>query len=818
MASWKLLTDEEARGTWDRSLMRFDDCSPFQSYSWGEYRRALGWKPYHWAAFNEQGDVIAMMQGVVRRYPLGVGLVWSEGGPIGDLSVCDTNLQEAMKQTTGLKRIYCRFRCDRARHVHDALRLGAQGWSAPWSPLTSNYSMSLDLTQDEDRLLAACDQNWRRNLRRSKECNLRIREWQDPSVDEVLSVYVAMQDLKGLEEQHSREEIEQLLKNLKQQIILYRCDDEQGELVSLLGCVVVGNRACALFWATTERGRKIHASYAIFWALVQHCKNIGVISYDLAGIDPVRNPGVYRFKKATGATPIEYLGEWDWASKPWLRWFGNWAIARRRRIKQAESALKKSSVATASSQSESSSESLPRPKLADPRLHTALRIMKSSSDRFRLRRLATVLLFPILALSSGCIRNYAVTNDCTFAAHSPSVTSSMPEGMGVNIHFIDPQPGEMKMIADAGFRWVRMDFKWDATERERGSYDFSAYDRLMAALQPYNIRALFILDYGNPLYDDGAPPRSDTSREAFARWAVAAAKHFAGRGVIWEVYNEPNHSLFWPPRPNVREYIKLALAVGRAFNANVSNEKLVGPATSGIDFPFLEACFKAGLLDYWSAVTVHPYLRSDPELVASDYCRLRQMISQYRTPTSRDSDRVIPIISGEWGYSSVWRGMSEEKQGAMFARQTLTNVANGIPISIWYDWRDDGIEPSEPEHHFGLVRNADESSRDQTHEPKPAYLATVTLSGVFDGYKFERRVPVGNDNDYVLVFARANDIRLAAWTTSTIQHRIVIPLDPGEFITTKHTGERAGSVSAGPQGLAIDVSASPIYLTSRDQQ
>src|SRR5262245_43256190 len=74
------------------------------------------------------------------------------------------------------------------------------------------------------------------------------------------------------------------------------------------------------------------------------------------------------------------------------------------------------------------------------------------------------------------------------------------ESFGVNIHFTEPQPGELQLIAEAGFRWVRTDLKWDATERERGRYDFSAYDRLMNALEPLGLRALFILDYGNPLY------------------------------------------------------------------------------------------------------------------------------------------------------------------------------------------------------------------------------------------------------------------------------------------------------------------------------
>src|SRR2546430_11268832 len=51
---------------------------------------------------------------------------------------------------------------------------------------------------------------------------------------------------------------------------------------------------------------------------------------------------------------------------------------------------------------------------------------------------------------------------------------------------------DLKMIADAGFRWVRMDFVWADTEHERGRYDFSAYDRLMQSLDQFKLHALFI--------------------------------------------------------------------------------------------------------------------------------------------------------------------------------------------------------------------------------------------------------------------------------------------------------------------------------------
>jgi len=433
-------------------------------------------------------------------------------------------------------------------------------------------------------------------------------------------------------------------------------------------------------------------------------------------------------------------------------------------------------------------------------------------------RLALILLTLFLSLSISADRT---SNNCPGAWSPASNPQPLESGLGVNIHFTDPQPGEIKMIAAAGFRWVRMDFVWQETEKARGHYDFSAYDRLLTSLQPFDIGALLILDYGNPLYDNGASPRTDNTRRAFADWAAAAARHFAGRRVIWETFNEPNNKMFWRPQPDVTEYVALALAVGRAFRASAPNEKLIGPAT-GIDFPFLEACFKAGLLDYWTAVSVHPYRQSGPEQAANDYCRLRKMIERYRTRGGSDglsstnlslSYGEIPIISGEWGYSSVWRGLSDEKQGPMLAREMLTNLANDIPISIWYDWRDDGGDPNEAEHHFGLVRNAFQDGRDQVFEPKPAYLAAKTLSKSFDGYAYQRRLSVGSDSDYVLVFAKGDELRIAAWTTSASTRRVVIPVKEGNFRITKHNGDLAGSISSGPQGLELTISSAPIYLT-----
>ena len=423
---------------------------------------------------------------------------------------------------------------------------------------------------------------------------------------------------------------------------------------------------------------------------------------------------------------------------------------------------------------------------------------------------AAHLLLLLCLLSLSCTHRAA--ERCADSWQPQPQSQKVPRGFGVNIHFTDPEPGEIKMIADAGFRWVRMDFKWDLTEPERGRYDFSPYERLTKALDEQGIRALFILDYGNPLYDNGAPPRSEAARQAFARWAVAVAKHFSGRGIIWELYNEPNHQLFWPPKPNVNEYIALAHVVGRAWKAEVPGEMLIGPATSGIDSDFLEACFKGGLLDYWDGVSVHPYRQTNPESVADEYCVLRQTIARYRpSPTSRE----MPIVSGEWGYSSVWRGMNEQIQGELLARQFLTNIANGIPISIWYDWRDDGPDPREPEHHFGLVRHRHFPARTPLYDPKPAYHAARTLNTFLKDYTFERRINVGSDSDYVLLFRSGGDYRIAAWTSSPVTHRVTLPGVTGAFKATAFTGEATREPISSAQGVTAEISSAPIYLTAR---
>jgi len=380
---------------------------------------------------------------------------------------------------------------------------------------------------------------------------------------------------------------------------------------------------------------------------------------------------------------------------------------------------------------------------------------------------------------------------------------TIPLQFGVNIHFVEPREKEIDMIAAAGFRFIRMDFVWGRVERKRGEYDFSGYDRLVSSLARRKIRPLFILDYGNRHYDKGLAPYTKEGREAFCKFAAAAARRFAGKGILWEIWNEPNLDKFWKPKANVEDYTALALDVCRAMRKADPKCRIVAPATSGIPLKFIEKFFQSGILKWLDGVTVHPYRGKAPETVTPEYEKLRELVDKYAPPEKKG----MPILSGEWGYSLVHFRRSPnpaEKQASYLARQLLINLMNDVRLSIWYDWHDDGPDPKEYEHNFGTVTH--------TYELKPAYLAARTLLHTLSGLNFVRRIPQESPSDYALLFSDGNKQVIAAWTTRQ-PHSISLPVKTERVEMVSMTGDTPETETKEGR-LEIEISGNPQYIVS----
>lgn len=380
-----------------------------------------------------------------------------------------------------------------------------------------------------------------------------------------------------------------------------------------------------------------------------------------------------------------------------------------------------------------------------------------------------------------------------FAQSSGLPEQTIPKFLGVSTHFRNPNQDEVEMLAGAGFGVVRRDISWATVEKTRGVYDFTLHDVLLSAFEAKGIRMLFILDYGNPLYSNGLSPHTPEDREAFAAYAGAAAAHYKGHGVIWEIWNEPNGA-FWKPEPNATDYVSLAKAASISIKAADPNAVVIGPALSRMDYSFLEKCFSLGLLECVDAVSIHPYASSNPETVIAAYQRVSNLIRRYAP-----KDKQVPIVCSEWGYNSM--DYTEEQQAQYLVREFMSNLLAGVRLSIWYDWRDDGSDPKNREHHFGIVY--------PDLKPKPSYAAMQTLSRELDGCKFVSRLG-SKDDEYILLFNGPHGYRLAAWTTGA-ERNSTIAVDAQAVTLVTMGGENSAVKTEGGK-LKLKLSQSPVYV------
>ena len=325
------------------------------------------------------------------------------------------------------------------------------------------------------------------------------------------------------------------------------------------------------------------------------------------------------------------------------------------------------------------------------------------------------------------------------------------QGFGVNIHFTEPGPGEIDLLRASGVDYIRTDFNWELTEKAAGKYDFSIYDRLVGQLKVAHIRPVFVLDYGNKLYENGAP-KSVKAQDAYAAWAGEVTSHFRGEEIVWEIWNEPNVDHFWRPRADSVSYATLALKAAKAMRKADPNCRILAPGTSNIDLPFLRRVLTTELLGLIDGVSVHPYRASGPETVVREYEQIKEIILN-RAPPGRED---LPIVCSEWGYSTApSTEINEDRQAMYLSKIWLLSAAAGSPVSIYYDWKDDGTNPKSIDHHFGIVKS--------NLALKPSFDAARLVTKAFKGCTYFKRMQKRDPLDWVIIGVGEGKMVRAMW-------------------------------------------------------
>ncbi len=174
------------------------------------------------------------------------------------------------------------------------------------------------------------------------------------------------------------------------------------------------------------------------------------------------------------------------------------------------------------------------------------------------------------------------------------------------------------------------------------------------------------------------------------------------------------------------------------------------------------------------------------------------------------TNQQIDVMCGESGYATTW--VDESTQGKYLARLFLFDVMSGVPLTIWYDWHDDGLDPLDQEQHFGIVRHDYLSGAAQVYDPKPAYDAAMTYSHELEGFRFKERVKTELGNDFILSFAKDATQCLVAWTSSTTSHEVKIRTPDGIYTATSYDGKRQMEVATSGGIITLKIDVAPQYF------
>lgn len=408
----------------------------------------------------------------------------------------------------------------------------------------------------------------------------------------------------------------------------------------------------------------------------------------------------------------------------------------------------------------------------------------------------------VTASRSGTVLGTATTTLARLDPPGAAAPGGSPFGVSAHYSFPGVTADSIPLLAQAGLTNERDEMMWGSVERTKGQYDFP-YDAYRDQLAGNGVAPLVILDYGNPNYDGGQAPTSAEGIAAFAKYADALVGHNGGKVAAYEIWNEWNIGFGGTPR-TPESYFALQKAVYETVKADHPDVTLVAPTLAGTDMQWLEQWMKLGGLRYTDAVSLHPYMYPQaPEGLAPVLAQLQDLIKRYGGGASKP----VWITEQGWPTGTNVTAGSENAQAADLVRSGLLAVAGGAARYFSYDFVDDGTDPGNLEHNFGLLHSPADPLGAYT--PKPAYAAYAALTRQLNGATFGREEAVGA-GVHDLVFARGNAQVRALWSPNPTS----VTLHTGtKLVVTDLYGNARTYSPDGRGAITLALTGDPLYVT-----
>ncbi len=305
---------------WHGLLAQFADANLHQTwgFAWEIGRR----RSLRTLRLHRRGHLVALAIARVRTYPVRFATVYM--GPLWRRNGLRSDVEDFRQAVRALRNEFvCRLGIN--------LRLSPYAWSEDGSELAGilkeegfwriggrsvRTKLIMDLTPPADALMSGMGQHWRRNLRKAQRNELTVAEGAGPEFfSEFRSIFHGYLRHKGLRDESRLDRFyraqEQLPDGMKMRVLLCR---EGANTCAGLVYSCINDNAFFLHGAVSTEGLESRGSYLLQWEAIRQCKADGAKSYDLDCVDPVGNPGSFRYKNDLAGAHgrmVHSLGRFD---------------------------------------------------------------------------------------------------------------------------------------------------------------------------------------------------------------------------------------------------------------------------------------------------------------------------------------------------------------------------------------------------------------------------------------------------------------------------------------------------------------------------
>jgi len=308
---------------WSELLREFGDANLYQT--WGYQAVRTGAASVSHVLVKQESKVVAAVQARLVRVPLlGPRMAYILWGPLWKRrdAPCDPKvLRQALRairaEYVDRRKLSVRIVPRLFEGEDDACgRILLEEGFELQRHLKSHKTILMDISPPLEELNRGLHQKWRNCLNRARKQDIQIIEGEDDALFAAFHpIYDEMRKRKKFDSSTDLGEHRRVQNALPptEKMRLFLAKAEDGCNAGAI-CSALGDTGMYLFGATGARGMKTDASYLVQWTVLEWLKQRGLSFYDLNGINPVANEGVYRFKSRLAGKhgrEVQFLGRFD---------------------------------------------------------------------------------------------------------------------------------------------------------------------------------------------------------------------------------------------------------------------------------------------------------------------------------------------------------------------------------------------------------------------------------------------------------------------------------------------------------------------------